>query len=130
LEVNVQIRPDVQINREVAAKVLETVDAGLCNGMGEPVPGQMCVEAAVCFALGLPHSDNPPCVGSAVRAFKIRLNDSNWSSDQARARGMREVAIAQLGSNEVDQVSFVKYVAEQTIRRIVPIALRSAAKRS
>jgi hypothetical protein len=47
----------------------------------------MCVEAAVCYALGLPHSDNPPCVGYAVRQYKIRLNDSNWSSNEARAKG-------------------------------------------
>ena len=58
----------------------------------------MCVEAAVCYAYDLPHSDKPPCVGNAVREFKIRLNDCNWSSSKARARGMRRIAIAQLGS--------------------------------
>src|SRR5690349_4673650 len=99
----------MNLNEDVAKKVLETVDAGLCRGMGEPVPGQMCVEAAVCYALGLPHSDNPPCVGEAIRSFKIQLNDSCWSSNAARAKGMRRVAVAQLGSIEVDQVAFVQY---------------------
>ena len=41
-----------QITREIAQKVLNTVDAGLTKGIGESIPGQMCVEAAVCFALG------------------------------------------------------------------------------
>src|SRR6185295_6211374 len=82
-------RDDMELTEAVAAKVLQVVDAGLCVGKGKPVLGQMCVEAAVCFALGEPHSDEPSCVGSAVRAFKIRLNDSPWSSDQARAKGMR-----------------------------------------
>jgi hypothetical protein len=117
----------MELTEAVAKKVLETVDAGLVHGMGEPVPGKMCVEAAVCFALGLPHGDDPPCVGRAVRAFKIKINDSRWSSDEARAKGMRRVAIAQLGSDQIDQVAFAKIVAEETIRQIVPIALRAAA---
>ena len=41
----------MELSREVALKVLQTVDAGLVRGVGKPVPGQMCVEAAVCFAL-------------------------------------------------------------------------------
>src|SRR5690242_2169860 len=88
----------IEITREIAAKVLATVDAGLVNGVGKPVPGQMCVEAAVCFALGLPHGDEPPCVAPALRSLKIRLNDSAWSSAQARATGLRRLALAQLGS--------------------------------
>lgn len=89
----------MELNEAVARKVLETVDAGLSSGLGVQKPGKMCVEAAVCYALGLPHGDNPPCVGVAVRAFKIRLNDSGWSSPEARAKGMRKLAIAQLGSD-------------------------------
>lgn len=63
----------MELNLDIAKKVLATVDAGLVLGMGESVPGQMCVEAAVCFAYGLPHSDNPPCVGHAVRT------NEDWS---------------------------------------------------
>ena len=63
------------VTRDVAAKVLDVVDHGLCSGKGEPIPGKMCVEAAVCFALGEPHGDSPSCVGTAVRAVKIKLND-------------------------------------------------------
>ena len=74
----------MELNESIARKVLTTVDAGLVSGMGDQVPGRMCVEAAVCYAYGLPHSDNPPCVGAAVRSFKIGLNDSRWSSSTAR----------------------------------------------
>jgi hypothetical protein len=119
----------LEITESIAAKVLATVDAGLCAGVGKPEAGKMCVEAAVCFALGLPHGDNPPCVGASVRAGKIRLNDATWSSDEARARGLRRVAIAQLGSVDLDQVDYSKRMAEKTTRVIVPIALRAAAKR-
>ena len=118
----------MQLSRELAAKVLQTVDAGLVSGVGNPVPGQMCVEAAVCYALGQPHGDEPKCVGSAVRRFKIRLNDSCWPSDQARTTGMRKLAIAQLGSDTIDQSAFAKIVVRETIRRILPITLRECGK--
>ena len=83
----------MDITREIAAKVLATVDAGLVAGVGVPEPGKMCVEAAVCYAMGLPHGDNPTCVAPKLRWLKIRLNDSRWSSPQARAQGMRRLAL-------------------------------------
>ena len=52
------------ITIEQARRVLEIVDAGLIKGLGVAEPGKMCVEAAICYALGLPHGDNPGCVGS------------------------------------------------------------------
>ena len=77
------------ITREIATKVRDTVDAGLVSGIGHPIPGQMCVEAVVCFALGLPHGDNPACVSPVLRRLKISLNDRHWSSPAARAAGLR-----------------------------------------
>ena len=74
----------IHLTEDVARKVLETVDVGLVSGVGNPVAGEMCVEAAVCFALGEPHGDRPTCVGEAVRAYKIRINDAGWSSDEAK----------------------------------------------
>jgi hypothetical protein len=117
----------LKLNINHARKVLAVVDAGLVNGVGNPIPGEMCVEAAVCYALGLPHGDDPKCVGEAVRAFKISLNDSSWSSTKARAKGMRRVAIAQLGSNKINQKEFAKQLAIGTVQKIVPLALRAAA---
>ena len=76
----------MQITKDIAAKVLEIVDVGLVSGGGtKPIPGEICVEQAVCLALGQPHSDNPSCVAQSLRRLKMRLNDSNWSSNAARA---------------------------------------------
>jgi hypothetical protein len=116
----------IKIGRKVARRVLEVVDAGLSNGLGNPVPGEMCVEAAVCYALGLPHGDDPKCVGKAVRAFKIRLNDSRWSSNAARAKGLQRLAVAQLGSDKIDQKEFSVRLAIETVRQVLPIALVTA----
>lgn len=116
------------ITQTIAAKVLEVVDCGLVKGLGKPIPGMMCVEAAVCYALGEPHSDAPSCVSEAIRTLKIVLNDSIWSSSAARAKGMRRLAIAQLGSNQtIDDTEFAKRVVEMTIRKMLPIALRVTA---
>src|SRR5208337_1050523 len=116
------------ITEEVAKRVIEVVDAGLASGVGFPIPGQMCVEAAVCYALGLPHGDDPGCVAPALRALKIRLNDASWSSNQARARGMRRLAVAQLGSTDVlDETEFARRIADHAIRVSAPKAIRMAA---
>ncbi len=118
----------MKVTKKMASRVLEVIDAGLVRGLGSPAPGDMCVEAAVCYALGEPHGDAPTCVERCVRGAKIRLNDSPWSSNEARANGLRKVAIAQLGSaGSIDVGEFVRYYAKQTIRRVVPVALRAAA---
>jgi hypothetical protein len=118
----------IEITAETASKVLTVVDAGLVQGLGRPNPGEMCVEAAVCYALGLPHGDNPSCVTPALRDLKIRLNDSRWSSAQARARGLRRLAVAQLGSAGVlDEKEFSARVLGVVARKVVPTALRAAA---
>jgi hypothetical protein len=119
----------MQITQEVAAKVLSIVDAGLVKGVGLPEPGKMCVEAAVCYALGLPHGDDPACVSRALRQLKIRLNDSRWSSNAARAKGLRRLAVAQLGSRDVlDDKEFARRVVDVVIRIYVPRALRRAVE--
>jgi hypothetical protein len=88
-----------EITQELALKVLDIVDQGLTKGLGHHRPGMMCVEAAVCYALGLPHSDAPPCVDAEVRSRKISLNDRpGWRNKKNRAAGMRRLAVAQLGT--------------------------------
>ena len=109
------------ITREIATKVRDTVDAGLVAGVGVPKRGEMCVEAAVCFALGLPHSDNPPCVHSSIRALKIALNDANWSSNAARTKGMRKLAILQLGTD-------TGFDGKEFIKRLIPLTLEVAER--
>lgn len=106
----------IKINKELAVKVIETVKPGLCHGLGDPEPGKMCVEAAVNYACGLPHGDSPSCVGNVVRDFKINLNDQAWSTNKKRANGMIKIAIAQLGSNKLDQNKFRELVIEEFVQ--------------
>ena len=120
----------MQITLEIATKVRDTVAAGLVKGAGNPVPGQMCVEAAVCYALGLPHGDDPQCVARSLRSLKIAVNDAQWSSPQARAHGLRKLALLQLGSaGAMDDRGFARRVALMTIRTMLPVALRAVAKK-
>jgi len=116
------------LTKRDARKVLEVVDKGLVAGLGVPEPGKFCVEAAICYALGYKHGDKPKCVAPVIRTYKIGLNDAQWSTNDARTKGMRRAAIAQLGSTGVDEVAWITYVSEQVIRRIVPLSLRVAAK--
>ena len=117
------------ITREIAQKVRDIVDAGLVSGLGSATPGKLCVEAAVCLALDLPHGDDPGCVAQSLRRLKIRLNDASWSSSKARAAGLRRLAVAQLGSAGVlNDEEFVGRVVDMTIRHAVPSGLRSAAR--
>ncbi len=122
------MKKSIEVNEASAAKVLELVDAGLVQGLGQPRPGEMCVEAAVCFALGLPHDDDPQCVARALREVMVRLNDADWPSDAARAKGLRKLAVAQLGSLGVlDEREFAGRLVKVTIGKVLPQALRGAA---
>lgn len=96
------------ITREDALKVLEVVDGGLGIAMRETP----CVEWAVCRALEGRASDKPACVAQAVRLLGIRMNDSNWSGEQARAKGLRRFAIAQLGTAGFDEREFDRRATE------------------
>ena len=121
-------KPVEKITRTIAKRVLAVVDAGLVNGVGEPEPGKMCVEAAVCYAMGLPHGDEPSCVSRVLRSLKIRLNDSAWSSPAARAAGLRRLALAQLGSaGFLDESEFIKRVTGVVVRKSFPAAFRAVA---
>jgi len=110
------------ITREDAVRVLEIVDQGLSFGLGNPVPGQMCVEAAVCYALSLPHNDDDPfCVSPALRALKIRLNDANWPDNKSRAKGMRKLTILQLGTKDIlNEKEFINKVTISTVKKLLP----------
>ena len=109
----------MELTKEIAIKVKETVECGLSTGLGKQIPGEMCIEAAVCYAYGLPHGDNPPCVGKEIRNFKISLNDSKWSSNKTRAEGMIKLSIAQLNSNVLDQLEFTRRLRIKLINNII-----------
>lgn len=122
--------PDFVITKELVTKINGLLAHGLVAGLGKPQPGKMCVEALINNALGRPHGDKlQDCVFDELNQLKIRLNDANWSSPAARARGLARLAIAQLGSKGVvDEREFALRCADLAIRTCVPGALRAAAK--
>src|SRR6185312_2125454 len=101
---------------------------GLCHGAGDG-KSSVCLEQAVALCAGLPLTDHPDsCVSRAVSAFGRRLNDHRWSSPAARSAGLRAFAFAQLGTaGKLNELTWVKRVAELTIREIVPTAFRKVA---
>jgi hypothetical protein len=100
-EIRKDKKGNIIVNESLAFKVLSVVDKGLSHGLGIREPGQMCVEAAVAYASGEEHNDQPTCVDETLALEKIALNDANgWTNGKSRARGLRRVAIAQLGSAE------------------------------
>ena len=121
----------MNITKENIDKLNALLDHGLVEGLGVPVPGKMCVEAAVCAALGLPHGDDPGCVIGSLRRIKIRLNDCEvWDSKQSRAEGLRRLAIAQIGTlGAINENKFMCRVETLMIRAVLPIALRAAAEK-
>lgn len=64
-------------------------------------------------------------VHPAARAHSISLNDASWSSPRARAEGLREYALAQLGTAGLDGIELAKRLAIATVREILPVALRT-----
>jgi len=63
---------------------------------------------------------------TAGNTFAVAINDAQWSSPQARSKGLRRFALAHIGTRGLDEVEFSSRLAEQTIRQILPIALRKA----
>lgn len=95
--------------KEIVNKLKQILKAGLQMGAGSMTkPGTFCVQQAVSKAIGHPDFRDQPhiCVGSSVNEFGITVNDQNWSSDEARAKGMERFAIAELGSNKINQNRF------------------------
>lgn len=113
-----------QPTQKIAEKIIHLCSFGLVKGLGEQKEGKMCIEAVVNFALGLPHSDNPPCIGEEIRKVKIALNDCDWSSNDARGKGMRKLAVAQLGSNELNQEEFLKLFRLKSTQKILPFLIQ------
>ena len=109
---------------KVIKKFDKILERGLCGGLGTP-NGKMCIEAAISIALGLPFNDSPKCVEPVIRTFKIAINDKNWSSSHARAKALRNIGIAQIGSyGVVSGVEFVKRLSEKIIRVLLPEMIR------
>jgi hypothetical protein len=72
------------ITPEIRQRVVDAITPGLVSGLGVAEPGRMCVEAAVCWALGEKHGDTPSCVDPVDRRWSIALNDAGWPSNMGR----------------------------------------------
>jgi hypothetical protein len=116
------------ITSEQRQKLIDIINAGLVSGLGEAKAGDLSIEAAICLAMGEPHSDRPSCVAEPDRDFAIRINDAKWSSPEARAKALLPLALAQLGTAGSNRGPWVQRVIEGTIRRLLPLALRAAAR--
>jgi len=110
-----------KINQQLVNKIHCLLDKGVTPGISkDPKPGKMCLEQVISYALGEEITDRPSCVGVQVREFVIALNDKDWSSPSARAEGMRELSIAQLGSNFLDREEFVGKFSFVVITKMLP----------
>lgn len=98
-----------EVSEALARRVLQLVDFGLSDGIGEGKPGEMCVEVAVSYAMGMNKlTDHPSnCVLRSASDTKIKLNDMyGWPDEMERAKGLRRIAVAQLGSNNIKPKEF------------------------
>ena len=99
----------MKITAEIATKVRDLVAAGLVSGKGRPVPGEMCVEAAVCHALGLPHgaamfdrmaNNDEDAALRALSQKQRRWNEARAVSTRACAAIVRDTEIVPPSSKE------------------------------
>src|SRR5216110_3196156 len=102
------------------------VSRGLTDGLG--TTEKACIMACLNLATGggLVDTAKSPCVLPAAALFAIRLNDAKWSSEIARANGLRDLGYALLGTDQLDAKVFATRLAEATIREVVPVFLRRA----
>lgn len=113
----------------VRSKLTEIVSAGLVKGLGTPEPGKLCLEAAICLALGEAHGDKPSCVAAPDNAFAIRLQDAYPGTPEERAKLFLPLGLAQLGTAGTDRKPWAKLLVEGTIRKVLPMWLRNAAEK-
>lgn len=115
----------------VVPKFLALAAKGFCRGEMRCDPTtdlsvRFCVERAIseAFERGKLDKDQPHCVSADISQLKIDINDGGrWASDKQRARGLRRLGIAQLGSNSKRvQKAFVKALL-MALAREMPEAL-------
>lgn len=118
-----------KITKDKVKKIIELASCGFTYGLGQRKKGQMCVEAAVCYAMGEEeHHDYPECVDSRIADLKISLNDANWSSRKARGDGLVALAIAQLGAGSKYYPKFIAAYERNFIREVFPWVISTFAK--
>src|SRR3990167_1581353 len=120
-------REEMREMSSTTERLTEIVSHGLVAGVGQPRPGELCIEAAICLAIGEPHGDKPSCVHTTDRAYAIAINDAPWPTPQARAEALLPLGLAQLGTAGRDRSAWLAALVDGTARRVVPMWLRRAA---
>lgn len=123
----------MKIKEEKVKELIKTIDAGLCYGLGKPRAGEMCVMHAISVIIeGREYDDAPECVNDDISDFDIALNDQPWSSNKARAKGMKREAVAKLGSTEINGDKWLRDVMSAALVDInaIPIKLKTYLKTS
>ena len=116
------------VTAELVRRVVDLFQLGLRFGGGW-LPGQMCAEEVVCHALE-PEvwNDYPPGVSPSVRTLLIGLNDTDWSTNRARADGLLALTVAQLGTaGTIDETEFVERVIQVLTARLIPEMFKDVA---
>jgi len=99
------------------------LNLGLCAGLQDA--DMVCIEAAVALCSGEVLNDEPSCVLESANGYATTLNDAYWPTPQARAKRLRRFALAHIGTRDLNDKEFACRLSEQTIRQILPIALRA-----
>ncbi len=109
----------VKITKEHVFNIVDKIDrqGGLPRGLTDTVNGNtsLCVEAVINHVVHQEYGqDNPACVSPLIRSLSISLNDDySWSSPYCRGEGLKRLAIAQLGSNSLDQEELERKLVEK-----------------
>lgn len=103
----------------------EYLNRGLRVGKGENRESLLCVEQVIAIATGQELTDEPICVSSVIRNATIFLNDTKyWTSPEARAKGLRRLALAQLDTRTffttVAYTEFRLKAAIRTFKKLLP----------
>jgi hypothetical protein len=116
------MRERFQVTKDLIKKLLGLIDGegGLEDGSGAEGSSMFCVQQAVSLATGQPGADDQPvhCVMKWIIQLGIHLNDANgWESDESRAEGLRQFAVAELGSNTLREGSFRRELAKKAAEK-------------
>lgn len=110
-------------------KLRTLFDAGITSGKGPGEPGHMCVEQALHRVFDGGVDDTTlECQSEAVASYMRRLNDASWPTPKDRSEGMFDLTVASVGSRGIDDVQWLKRVAELFIREQLPETLRTVAE--
>jgi hypothetical protein len=120
----------IKPTKRIALEVAKSINGALCRGAGSGQSQNVCVMQAIARAVGLPTSNDQveECVGSVVGAFNRKLNDCYWSSDVARAEGMKRLGVASIGSNQLNQMEYGKLMFLRGTQKLLPFVFREIAK--